>query len=344
MVDSIRSSAVKKVLKLLADLAENDPGKYATFWKEFGAVLKEGVADDYSNRDEIARLLRFSSTTAGTRGRGRLAARLHRPDEGRPGEDLLPARPHAGRRGQQPAPGGVPQEGHRGAAARATRWTTGWSPACASSTAGGCSRSPRATAGFGALEDEAETAGQGTGQHRLRRADRPAEGRPGGHGPGRAGHQPAHHVTGLHRGQRARDRLQPDPPDAGLGRAEPAGAGDQPGAPAGAAAQPRPGRPAARRLGPRPLESGRAHARAPGSTTRPRSSASSTTCSWPWPAKPTSPPRARGPAAPARRAGRESPRNRSGRPSRSPKASPARPAAPRAPRRAGRRAAARSCG
>ena len=66
VVDSIRSSAVKKVLKLLADLAENDPAKYATFWKEFGAVLKEGVADDYSNRDEIAGLLRFSSTTAGT--------------------------------------------------------------------------------------------------------------------------------------------------------------------------------------------------------------------------------------------------------------------------------------
>jgi molecular chaperone HtpG len=66
VVDSIRSSAVKKVLKLLADLASSEPGKYATFWKEFGAVLKEGVADDYSNRDEIARLLRFNSTRTGT--------------------------------------------------------------------------------------------------------------------------------------------------------------------------------------------------------------------------------------------------------------------------------------
>ena len=65
VVDSIRSSAVKKVLKLLADLAENEPDKYATFWKEFGDVLKEGVADDYSNRDEIARLLRFNSTRTG---------------------------------------------------------------------------------------------------------------------------------------------------------------------------------------------------------------------------------------------------------------------------------------
>jgi molecular chaperone HtpG len=65
VVDSIRSSAVKKVLKLLADLAENEQDKYATFWREFGNVLKEGVADDYSNRDEIARLLRFNSTKTG---------------------------------------------------------------------------------------------------------------------------------------------------------------------------------------------------------------------------------------------------------------------------------------
>ena len=65
-VDHIRSSAVKKVLKLLKETAENDPGKYATFWKEFGAVLKEGIADDYTNRDDIAELLRFTSTKSGT--------------------------------------------------------------------------------------------------------------------------------------------------------------------------------------------------------------------------------------------------------------------------------------
>jgi molecular chaperone HtpG len=61
-VDNIRSNAVKKVLKLLAEVSENDPEKYAIFWKEFGTVLKEGVADDYSNRDNIAKLLRFPST------------------------------------------------------------------------------------------------------------------------------------------------------------------------------------------------------------------------------------------------------------------------------------------
>jgi molecular chaperone HtpG len=62
VVDSIRSSATKKVLRLLADTAEKEPEKYAAFWKEFGAVLKEGLAEDFGNRDEIAKLLRFSTT------------------------------------------------------------------------------------------------------------------------------------------------------------------------------------------------------------------------------------------------------------------------------------------
>ncbi|MGE5290998.1 MAG: molecular chaperone HtpG [Micromonosporaceae bacterium] len=62
VVDNIRSNATKKVLRLLADTAEKEPEKYAAFWKEFGAVLKEGLAEDFSNRDEIAKLLRFTST------------------------------------------------------------------------------------------------------------------------------------------------------------------------------------------------------------------------------------------------------------------------------------------
>jgi molecular chaperone HtpG len=61
-VDHIRSSAVKRLLKLLKDMAEKEPEKYATFWTEFGATLKEGMAEDFSNRDDIARLLRFHST------------------------------------------------------------------------------------------------------------------------------------------------------------------------------------------------------------------------------------------------------------------------------------------
>ena len=62
VVDRIRSSAVKKVLQLLKDMAEKEPDKYATFTKEFGSVLKEGVVEDVANRDEIARLVRFTST------------------------------------------------------------------------------------------------------------------------------------------------------------------------------------------------------------------------------------------------------------------------------------------
>jgi molecular chaperone HtpG len=65
-VDNIRTNAVKKVLRRLAELAEKEPERYATFWKEFGATLKEGIADDYSNRDDIAKLLRFTSTKSAT--------------------------------------------------------------------------------------------------------------------------------------------------------------------------------------------------------------------------------------------------------------------------------------
>ncbi len=65
VVDHIRVNAVKKVLRLLADLAANEPEKYAAFWAEFGGALKEGMADDFHNRDEIARLLRFHSTKSG---------------------------------------------------------------------------------------------------------------------------------------------------------------------------------------------------------------------------------------------------------------------------------------
>ena len=63
-VQTIRTASVKRVLSLLEDLAEHHPEKFATFWKTFGRVLKEGAAEDTANRDRIARLLRFSSTHA----------------------------------------------------------------------------------------------------------------------------------------------------------------------------------------------------------------------------------------------------------------------------------------
>jgi molecular chaperone HtpG len=65
-VDAIRAGCAKRVLALLGDLAQKDKEKYAAFWREFGRVLKEGIGEDPSNRDEVAKLLRFSSTHAGT--------------------------------------------------------------------------------------------------------------------------------------------------------------------------------------------------------------------------------------------------------------------------------------
>ncbi|TFZ03599.1 molecular chaperone HtpG [Ramlibacter humi] len=70
-VRSIREGSTKRVLGMLEELAklekdesasEEDKGKYAKFWAEFGAVLKEGLGEDFGNRERIAKLLRFSST------------------------------------------------------------------------------------------------------------------------------------------------------------------------------------------------------------------------------------------------------------------------------------------
>jgi len=63
-IDAIKAGSVKKVLGLLEDLANNEPEKYADFWKEFGRVMKEGPGEDYANREKIAALLRFASTHA----------------------------------------------------------------------------------------------------------------------------------------------------------------------------------------------------------------------------------------------------------------------------------------
>ena len=61
-IDTIRSGATRKVLDLLAELAEKEAEKYRTFWTEFGVVLKEGVVEDAGNRERIAKLLRFQTT------------------------------------------------------------------------------------------------------------------------------------------------------------------------------------------------------------------------------------------------------------------------------------------
>lgn len=62
VIDAIRTAVIKRVLTMLEQLAKEDKEKYQKFWKEFGQVLKEGPAEDYANREQIAKLLRFSST------------------------------------------------------------------------------------------------------------------------------------------------------------------------------------------------------------------------------------------------------------------------------------------
>ena len=62
LLDAIKKGAVKKVLDLLKDLAKDKPEDFATFWKTFGVVLKEGVIEDRTNQERIAKLLRFNST------------------------------------------------------------------------------------------------------------------------------------------------------------------------------------------------------------------------------------------------------------------------------------------
>lgn len=62
IIDSMKSGSVKKVLGLLETMAKDEPDNYQKFWKEFGRVLKEGPGEDFSNREQVAKLLRFAST------------------------------------------------------------------------------------------------------------------------------------------------------------------------------------------------------------------------------------------------------------------------------------------
>ncbi len=67
-VKAIREGSTKRVLAMLEDLANNEDAaqrdKYATFWTDFGSLLKEGVGEDHTNQERLVKLLRFASTTA----------------------------------------------------------------------------------------------------------------------------------------------------------------------------------------------------------------------------------------------------------------------------------------
>lgn len=63
VTDRIRGASVKKILGLLESMAKDKPEDYATFWKTFGLVMKEGPIEDFGNKERIASLLRFASTS-----------------------------------------------------------------------------------------------------------------------------------------------------------------------------------------------------------------------------------------------------------------------------------------
>ena len=62
VVDTIRKANVKRVLSELEKMSKKDSEKYSEFWNEFGMVMKEGIVEDFANKDKIASLLRFTST------------------------------------------------------------------------------------------------------------------------------------------------------------------------------------------------------------------------------------------------------------------------------------------
>ncbi|ODN41839.1 molecular chaperone HtpG [Piscirickettsia litoralis] len=66
-IDTIRTASVKRILGLMEKIAKDeDKQKYNDFWEQFGRVLKEGPAEDFANRERVAKLFRFASTHTGT--------------------------------------------------------------------------------------------------------------------------------------------------------------------------------------------------------------------------------------------------------------------------------------
>ncbi len=62
VTSALRKALTKRALQMLEKLAKDDAEKYQRFWQEFGLVLKEGPAEDFANKETIAKLLRFAST------------------------------------------------------------------------------------------------------------------------------------------------------------------------------------------------------------------------------------------------------------------------------------------
>ena len=65
-VENIKTACTKRILSLLDKMTTDDSAMYQRFWDAFGLVIKEGPVEDYANRDALAKLLRFATTTSGS--------------------------------------------------------------------------------------------------------------------------------------------------------------------------------------------------------------------------------------------------------------------------------------
>jgi molecular chaperone HtpG len=100
-VEAMRGALTRRVLDMLGKLAKDEPEKYRAFWKEFGTVLKEGLAEDHANHEKLLPLLRFATTAQqGDEEDTSLATYVSRLQEGQDqiyyvvGESLTAARSH----------------------------------------------------------------------------------------------------------------------------------------------------------------------------------------------------------------------------------------------------------
>ena len=101
VIRKIRNTLVKGVLDKLQKLAEESPEDYLTFYRQFGPILKEGIARDPVNRERVAKLLRFTSSHADDPEAPDVARRLRQARPGGPEGDLLPRRPRPRRRSRR---------------------------------------------------------------------------------------------------------------------------------------------------------------------------------------------------------------------------------------------------
>lgn len=102
VVDKIRSASVKRVLDQLAKMAKaEDQSDYNTFWDQFGQVMKEGIVEDFANKDKIAKLLRFATTAneASSEQRVSLEQYVDRMKDGQEAIYYITADTHAAAKG-----------------------------------------------------------------------------------------------------------------------------------------------------------------------------------------------------------------------------------------------------